>query len=227
MTTGLSRAAASAAVTDLGWRLVLGELRTWIPVTSLAHAAEVAAQVVAACGDDANAHVRIDLHSDRVAVAVQSLATGGITPRDVELASQISAGVREAGLATEAAGNRRSVQVLEIAINAVDIAAIRPFWKAVLAYVDEADRSGPTDPLVDPARQGPAVWFQQMSEPRPQRNRIHLDVSVPHDQAANRIDAALAAGGVLVSDADAPAFWVLADVEGNEACITTWQGRDS
>ena len=77
MTTGLSRTAASAAVTGLGWRLVLGELRTWIPVTSLAHAAEVAAQVVAACGDDANAHVRIDLHSDRVAVAVQSLATGG------------------------------------------------------------------------------------------------------------------------------------------------------
>jgi 4a-hydroxytetrahydrobiopterin dehydratase len=27
-------------------------------------------------------------------------------------------------------------------------------------------------------------------------------------------------------DAEAPAFWVLADAEGNEACITTWQGRD-
>jgi 4a-hydroxytetrahydrobiopterin dehydratase len=65
-----------------------------------------------------------------------------------------------------------------------------------------------------------------MDEPRPQRNRIHLDVSVPHDEAPRRIDAALAAGGVLVSDAEAPAFWVLADAEGNEACITTWQGRD-
>jgi len=37
---------------------------------------------------------------------------------------------------------------------------------------------------------------------------------------------ALAAGGRLVSDAAAPAFWVLADAEGNEACICTWQGRD-
>ena len=27
-------------------------------------------------------------------------------------------------------------------------------------------------------------------------------------------------------DAEAPAFWPLADAEGNEACITTWQGRD-
>ncbi len=26
--------------------------------------------------------------------------------------------------------------------------------------------------------------------------------------------------------ASAPAFWVLADAEGNEACIATWQGRD-
>jgi 4a-hydroxytetrahydrobiopterin dehydratase len=24
----------------------------------------------------------------------------------------------------------------------------------------------------------------------------------------------------------APAFWLLADPEGNEACVTTWQGRD-
>jgi 4a-hydroxytetrahydrobiopterin dehydratase len=65
-----------------------------------------------------------------------------------------------------------------------------------------------------------------MDAPRPQRNRIHLDVSVPHDEAADRIDAALAAGGVLVSDDEAPAFWILADQEGNEACVTTWQGRD-
>ena len=38
--------------------------------------------------------------------------------------------------------------------------------------------------------------------------------------------AAIAAGGTMLSDAEAPAFWVFADVEGNEACVTTWQGRD-
>jgi 4a-hydroxytetrahydrobiopterin dehydratase len=65
-----------------------------------------------------------------------------------------------------------------------------------------------------------------MDAPRPQRNRIHIDVSVPHDQAQARLEAALAAGGRLLSDAEAPAFWVLADPEGNEACITTWQARD-
>jgi 4a-hydroxytetrahydrobiopterin dehydratase len=64
-----------------------------------------------------------------------------------------------------------------------------------------------------------------MTESRPQRNRIHLDISVPHDEAPGRIEAAIGAGGVLVSDSRAPAFWVLADAEGNEACVTTWQGR--
>ena len=65
-----------------------------------------------------------------------------------------------------------------------------------------------------------------MDAPRPERSRIHLDISVPHDEAPLRIEATVAAGGTILSDAEAPAFWVLADPEGNEACITTWQGRD-
>ncbi|BEL10684.1 VOC family protein [Actinoplanes sichuanensis] len=120
----------------------------------------------------------------------------------------------------------RSVQEWEIAIDALDIVSVRPFWKAVLGYTDETGKHGPEDRLVDPWRQGPAVWFQRMTEPRPQRNRIHFDISVPHDEAPGRIAAALAAGGHLVSEEWAPSFWVLADREGNEVCVTTWQGRD-
>jgi 4a-hydroxytetrahydrobiopterin dehydratase len=116
--------------------------------------------------------------------------------------------------------------MLEIAIDALDIALVRPFWKALLAYTDEAWAPAPGDGLVDPLGQGPAIWFQQMDKPRPQRNRIHLDICVPPDEAPRRIQAALAAGGRLISDAEAPAFWVLADAEGNEACAITWQGRD-
>jgi 4a-hydroxytetrahydrobiopterin dehydratase len=65
-----------------------------------------------------------------------------------------------------------------------------------------------------------------MDAPRKQRNRIHFDVAVSHDEAEDRIRAALAAGGVLVSDAQARAFWILADIEGNELCICTWLDRD-
>lgn len=66
-------------------------------------------------------------------------------------------------------------------------------------------------------------------EYRPQARRDPRGNAPDYDQAASRrrgIQAALAAGGTLRYDAEAPAFWPLADAEGNEACITTWQGRD-
>ncbi len=244
----LSRSEASDAVTRLGWRLVLGELRTEVRTGSLALAADVAARAAAVAG--AEGHLRLDVRADRVLLSLQTAAAAWVTERDVELARNISTVVGETRLETvswvgqdavdggvgpdadidgdddSAGGGERSVQVIEIGIDALDAAAIRPFWRAVLGYVDEPGRSGPWDGLVDPLGQGPAVWFQRMDAPRPQRNRIHFDVSVPHDEAEPRIRAALAAGGTLIYDAEVPAFWVLADAEGNEACVTTWQGRD-
>ena len=114
---------------------------------------------------------------------------------------------------------------MEIAIDALDIDAVRPFWQAVTGYVEHRVRPGGPIELVDPGRRGPSIWFQQMDAPRPQRNRVHLDVTVAHDVAEARVDAALAAGGRLVDDSHARAFWVLADVEGNEACVSTWLDR--
>ena len=222
----LSRPQASDAVTRLGWRLVLGELRTEVLTGSLVLAADVAARAATVAG--AEGHLRLDVRSDRVLLSLQTASSGYLTERDAELARDISAVVGETRLETVSGvdGDGRSVQVLELGIDALDAAAIRPFWRAVLGYVDDPNASGPWSGLIDPLGQGPAVWFQRMDAPRPQRNRIHFDVSVPHDEAGSRIGAALAAGGTLVSDARAPAFWVLADAEGNEACVTTWQGRD-
>ncbi len=226
----LSRQAASDAVGDQGWRFLLGTLRTSVPVGSLARAAEVAASAVEVCGAEADRHLRADLRPDQVVLTLQSSDRAAVTTSDVDLAHRISAAVRQAGLRTEPGTDTaapRSVQVLEIAIDTLDVTAVRPFWKAVLGYGDEAGAEvDPGAPLVDPVGQGPAIWFQRMDQPRPQRNRIHFDVCVPHDEAAQRIEAALAAGGRLVSTTRAPAFWVLADAEGNEACVTTWQGRD-
>ncbi len=225
----LSRAEASRAVTGLGWRYVLGDLRTQVLTGSLPLAADVAAR--AAALPHAQEHLRMDIRADRVVLMLQ---TGGwVTPRDVELARRISAVTEEFRLTTQAGTTQagtgqdgRSVQALEIGIDVLEAATVRPFWQAVLGYVDEPGHDGPPNGLIDPLGQGPAVWFQQMDAPRPQRNRIHFDVSVPYDEAPTRIQATLAAGGTLLSDAEAPAFWVLADPEGNEACICTWQGRD-
>ena len=214
-----SRAQISDAVTGLGWRLVLGALYTEVSVPSLAQAGEAAALAIALEGADG--HLGLDIRADRVVLRVQSGA-GYVTEADIALAQAISVMLGERG----SPPGPGSVQALEIAIDALDIAAVRPFWKAVTGYVDEPGPSDLADGLIDPAGRGPAIWFQQMDAPRPQRNRIHLDIDVPHDLAAGRLEAALAAGGTLLSDTAAPAFWVLADPEGNEACICTWQGRD-
>ena len=225
----LTRREISNRVTGLGWRYNLGLIRTSIKVGSVAQAADLAQAVTALAAQDGDS-LSADLRPDRVILTLQSRPHAWVTEREIELAGRISALAGDRGLATEAevgSGAPRSVQVLEIGIDALDIPAIRPFWQAVLGYTDEP--GGPADPgagLVDPFGQGPSVWFQQMDAPRPQRNRIHFDVVVPHDEARRRIEAAQAAGGTLVYDAEAPAFWVLADPEGNEACVCTWQGRD-
>jgi 4a-hydroxytetrahydrobiopterin dehydratase len=242
--TKLSRPEASDAVTGIGWRYLLGEFRTEVLTGSLPLAADVAGRAAAVAG--AQGHLRMDVRADRVVVSLQTAAVAWVTPLDVELAHRISAVVGEFRLTTQSGvggdsaggdsgddsgddssgGATRSVQVVEIGIDALDIPKIRPFWQAVLGYAGEPGKSGPEDALVDPVGQGPAIWFQQMDASRPQRNRIHFDVSVPHDEAHQRIRATIAAGGTLIYDAEAPAFWVLADPEGNEACITTWQGRE-
>ena len=223
----LTRQAISDATSAAGWRYVLAVLCSVVRVDSISQAAALAAQLVHAIGPDADEHMRLDVRSGALIVGVQTLRDAEMTGRDIEIAMRISDVVSAAGLATVPdVGGVRSVQLIELGIDALDIPAIRPFWKAVMAYADEADRNGPRDPIVDPLGHGPAIWFQQMDAPRPQRNRIHFDVSVSHDEAPRRVQAALDAGGTLVSDLRAPSFWVLADVEGNEACVTTWQGRD-
>jgi len=49
---------------------------------------------------------------------------------------------------------------------------------------------------------------------------------VPNDEAAARIDAALANGGRVVYDAEAPEWWTVADPEGNEVDIAVSVGRE-
>jgi 4a-hydroxytetrahydrobiopterin dehydratase len=229
MSETLTAAAAAADLETCGWRILLQTFATSVPLSEPHRAGEVVAVAGRAAGTDAT-RLRMDVRGGRVDLTLPSVSRRtGFTADDVEAARRISGALADAGYAVtplrNAAGDR-SVQAWEIAIDAMDIARIRPFWKAVLAYHDEPGGDGPEDALADPVGEGPTVWFQQMDEPRPQRNRIHFDITVPHDEADQRRAAALAAGGTLVSDAEARAFWILADAEGNEVCICTWQDRD-
>lgn len=216
-----TRQQISDAVDPAGWRLVLGAIYTEVPAPALVGATEAASLAVSAVGADGQGHLTVDIRSDRAVLRLQSADVLGVTGRDVRLAHDVSGALAARGWQARPG----AVQALEIAIDALDIPLVRPFWKAITGYADEPG-SELNAALVDPTGRGPEIWFQQMDAPRPQRNRIHIDVDVPHEAAGARIDAAIAAGGRLLSDDAAPAFWVLADPEGNEACICTWQGRD-
>jgi 4a-hydroxytetrahydrobiopterin dehydratase len=143
----------------------------------------------------------------------------GLSERDVELARQISTTAREMGVPADPS----AVQTIQVTIDALVIPEVLPFWRAVLGY---ADRDAEGEDLMDPHGRGAPFWLQRMDAPRAQRNRIHIDVWVPHDQAEARVAAAIAAGGRLVSNEHAPQWWTLADAEGNEADVCTTMSGD-
>lgn len=203
-----------AKLDNLGdWRFVLGAIHANFRTGSFPAAASLVSTIVEA-SETAGHHPDVDMrYPDHVRVVLTTHATGGLTTHDVELARKFSMLAAQAGATSEPS----IPQGVEIAIDTLDADRIRSFWAAALCYRDDAGC------LVDPLRIGPPVWFQHMDEPRATRNRLHIDIYVPHDVAEVRIAAALAAGGTLISDRFAPSWWILADADGNEACICTWQ----
>lgn len=162
-------------------------------------------------------HPDLNLRSGVLEVRLVTRERWSLTDVDLSVARQISAAARALGVRADPDHTR----TWEVAFDALDVDKVRAFWCAVLGY----ERAGDTD-IVDPDGLYPAIYVQQMDQMRSGRNRLHVDVGVPHDQAEARVAAALAAGGTLVTDRFAPMHWTLADPEGNEVDLATWVGRD-
>ena len=226
-----SRAAASAAVANIGWRYLLNTLAVSAPVRSLVQAGELAAAAVAACGEDADGHLRADLRPDRVELSVQTRALGAVTGRDTRLAHRVAEGV--AGLGRAPPGPRRPSR-----------RARRRCWSwpSTRWTSRRSGRSGrrswatPTSPVpaatarraASPIRlasfrpSGSSRWT-----PRGRSGTASTSTSPwPTTRPIRGSGAALAAGGRMVDDSFARSYWVLADAEGNEVCVCTWTGRD-
>jgi 4a-hydroxytetrahydrobiopterin dehydratase len=199
------------------FRHMPGQLMARYRVADFAAAQELADQI-GRLAEEAGHHPDLLLGWGYLEVRLSSHDVGGITRRDLRLARQVSAAAGEAGAHPEPA----ALQVVDWGLDTWSDAAVLPFWRAILGYGD-AHHEGE---LVDPSgRGGPTVWFQDTDEHDTPRQRFHPDIWVPVDEAQPRIEAALAAGGTLVSDDRAPRFWVLADPQGNRVCICTVQQR--
>lgn len=213
----IQRDEVTAAVPD-DWRVLLTSLHARFATGDFLSGVRFVTRV-AAVAEEANHHPDLDLRYPHVDVALTSHDVHGLTARDVRLATRISEIAGEEGAPSRPA----VVQTMELALDTPAVERVRPFWAAVMG-ADPGQGTG--DDVVDPSGQLPNLWFQPTDSEAPHRQRFHYDVVVPHDQAEARVAAAVEAGGELVDDGQAPAFWVLADTEGNKACVCTWQDRD-
>ena len=215
---------SATQVRDAGladWRQILGRIRARFRTgdfrTGLALVDRIGAEAEAA-----NHHPDVQLTYSDVIVTLVSHDVGGITSRDLDLARRISGHAAELGIGADTSG----LTQLELGLDTARGPQLTPFYAALLGSTVKDGEP------VDPSGQVPTVWWQGADDDdalalpeQPFEQRWHFDVWVPHDEAERRLQAVLDAGGRLVSDRAAPAYWVVEDADGNRSCICTPAGR--
>ena len=194
------------------WRVTGRGPHAVFRATSLAHAATLVAPVVAAA-ERFGILPDVDVRPEAVVVRIPHRSDDGIPAAATEFAAVVSEAAAELQLTPDPS----VAQSVGIYVAQHSQADVRPFFTAALGY----EPFGDTD-AVDPLRCGPQLAFNPITGDTPSRGRTHFDVFVPADQAQARVDAALAAGGRLVDDSYAPAWWSLASPDNHGVDIASW-----
>jgi 4a-hydroxytetrahydrobiopterin dehydratase len=193
------------------WVVLHGGATTVYRVGSLKEAAELAVALAQVPGVEENGTL-LTVAADRLTVRL-TRDMWQLEPGHVDLARAVSEVARSMGVVAD----RSAVQEVQFAIAAKPEAIDLAFWRAVLGYASRSD-----DNAVDPIGNGSTVWMQELNDAKPLRHAMHIDVSVARDHIEARLAVALAAGGRIVNDSDAPGSWILADRSGNKVCIAAW-----
>jgi 4a-hydroxytetrahydrobiopterin dehydratase len=193
------------------WVVLHGGATAVFRVGSLREATELAA-AIAEVPDLETVSPLLTIGVDRLTVRL-TRGVMQIEAKHLELARAVSAAARNHGVVAD----RGAAHEVQVAIAAHPGDTDVDFWRAVLGY-DPRDEDNATDPL----GHGSTVWMQPIDPSKPLRHAMHVDVSVARELAEGHVAAALAAGGTLVTDADAPEGWILADRAGNKVCIAAW-----
>jgi 4a-hydroxytetrahydrobiopterin dehydratase len=204
-------------ITDAGledWRKLAQALHARYRVADFkASAAFVAA--VAELAEAASHHPDLKITNGVVDVSLVTHEDGlWVTEKDIDLARQISEIARQQGLAAEPT----AVAQLELALDTANENGVAPFWSALLTGSPD---NRIYDSVFDPTSRVPVLWFQGTDEHEPPRQRWHFDLWLAPEVADERIAAAVASGGLVVDDSEAPSFTVLADPDGNKVCVCT------
>lgn len=194
------------------WRVLYWGAHAFFRTGSFAEGARFVA-AIAEVAEETGHFPDVDLRPEGVTVRTFSNRDGAISQRDVELARRISAVAGEFGFESDPS----QLQAVGIAVAQDAGADVRPFWAAAFGY----EYLGAED-AVDPHRRNPHLWFHEVEPPKPGRGRMHIDVSVPADQAEARVAAALAAGGRIADDSRVPEWWTLASPDNHGVDIAAW-----
>jgi 4a-hydroxytetrahydrobiopterin dehydratase len=216
---------ADAGLTD--WRKLAQGLHARYVVDDFGTGARFVAAVGEA-GDALGHHPSVALgrgHVDLKLVSEDAVYRDGegtehvvewVTQKDVDLARRITGIAAEHGLAADPA----SVGMIELGLDTADSATIAPVWAALLTGTAEAQGRGtPSDEIRDATGRVPNLWFGDADEHGASHQRFHVEVYVAPEVVGQRIAAALAAGGTVVDDSEAPSLTVLADQEGNRGVL--------
>ncbi|MBK4347118.1 VOC family protein [Lacisediminihabitans changchengi] len=194
------------------WRVTATGPQAVFTATSFAQAASLVGPIAAAA-ERFGVLPDVDVRPEAVVVRVPYRSWDGIPAAAREFAVAVSAAAADLDL-TPDPSRAQSIGIYVAQHSEVDV---RPFFLAALGY----EPFGDTD-AVDPLRSGPQLAFNPITGDAARRGRTHFDVFVPADQAQARVDAALAAGGRLVDDSSAPAWWSLASPDNHGVDIASW-----
>ena len=220
-----------------GQRIAEADLRDWRKLAQGLHARylvdgfSAGARFVAAVGEAGDAvghHPRVSIGTDYVdleLVTDDAIYRDGdgteyvvewVTQQDVDLARRITEIAADHRLDADPA----SVSVIELGLDTARSATIAPVWAVLLTGSPESQGRGtPSDEVRDATGRVPNLWFGDADEQEPPRQRFHVEVYVAPEVAEQRIAAAVAAGGTIADDSDAPSLTVIADQDGNRGVI--------
>ena len=192
------------------WVVLHGGPTAVFRVGSLVESARLASGVAAVEGLEPR--TLLTVAADRLTVKL-TREMWGTEARHIEVARAISTVAREHG----ASADPSAVQEVQLAVAAKPEAIDLGFWRTVLGYAELHEDNG-----LDPNGQSSTVWMQDLDPSKPLRHAMHVDVSVAREHAEARVQAAVAAGGLVVDATGAPGAWILADRSGNKVCIAAW-----
>ncbi|RYB94456.1 4a-hydroxytetrahydrobiopterin dehydratase [Nocardioides oleivorans] len=220
----------SAQITEAGltdWRKLAQGLHARYLVDSFADGVRLVSAISDA-GDEVGHHPRVVIgngHVDLELVTPDAIyrdddgteyVVEWPTQQDLDLARTIASLASDLGLTADPA----SVAELELGLNVDSSSDVAPVWAALLTGdLASQGRGSPSDEVRDGSNRVANLWFDDLDEDAAPGQRFHVEVYVAAEARDARVAAALAAGGTVVDDSQAPGLTVIADQEGNRGVI--------